>query len=92
MEHILMDKAAHRIIGRTLKYIKKDPAKNMMKIIRIAKRLMGKTFPESAYRGMVSMATDSENNWHKFAIKLLDEVDHGQIEKMLVAFGLHGAI
>ena len=92
MEHILMDKAAHRIIGRTLKYIKKDPAKNMMKIIRIAKRLMGKTFPESAYRGMVSMATDSENNWHKFAIKLLDEVDHEQIEKMLVAFGLHGAI
>ena len=92
MEHVLMDKVAHLIIGRTLKYIKKDPAKNMMKIIRIAKRLMGKTFPESAYRGMVSMATDSDNNWHKFAMKLLDETDHEQIEKMLVAFGLHGAI
>ena len=92
MEHAVMDKVAHLIIGRTLKYIRKDPSKNMMKIIRIAKRLMGNTFPASAYEGMVKMATDENNNWHRFAIKLIEEVDHKQIEQMLVAFGLHGAI
>ncbi|MBE6817940.1 MAG: radical SAM protein [Ruminococcaceae bacterium] len=92
MEHAVMDKVAHLIIGRALKYIEKDPAKNMMKIIRIAKRLMGKTFPASAYEGMVQMATDENNNWHKYAVKMIEEVDHEQIENMLVAFGLHGAI
>ena len=92
MEHAVMDRVAHLVIGRALKFIKKDPAKNMMKIIRIAKRLMGDTFPASAYDGMVKMATDETDNWHTFAMKLIDEVDHKQIEQMLVAFGLHGAI
>lgn len=92
MEHALTDSFARFIIGKTLKYIEKNPEKNMMKIIRHAKRLMGNTFPEKAYEGMISMATDKENNWHTFALKLIREVDHEQIKNLLVAFGLHGGI
>lgn len=92
MEHSFQHRMAAGVVSRALKYIKKDPEKNLMKLIHRAKKLMGNTFPEKAYKGMTEMATDKDNNWHRFAMKVIDEIDHEQLKKMLVAFGLHAGI
>ena len=92
MKHKFLHKAGGVIIDKSLKYVKKDPAKNLMKIADIAKKLLGDTFPPKAYEGMVKIATDESNNWHKFAMKLIDEVDHNIIRNLLLAFGLHAGI
>ncbi len=90
--HKIAHKGASVIIDRALRYVEKNPEKNLLKMARIAKKLAGDTFPENAYKGMVNLASDKDNTWHKFTMRLLDEVDHNVIKKSLLAFGLHGAV
>lgn len=92
MKHILQHKFASMVIGKSLRYIDKDPEKNLMTLIRRAKVLMGNTFPEKAYNGMVDIVQNKDNNWHRFAMRVIEEVDHEQLQKMIVAFGLHAGI
>lgn len=92
MEHFIQDRFTRAVIGRTLKYIEKNPEKNLLKLVKGAKRFMGSTFPAKAYEGMLKMAKDKNNNWHKFALKLIKENDAEQIKNLLTAFGLHAGI
>ncbi len=92
MKHKLMHKIGGIIIDKALKYVQKNPERNLLKIVNAAKRLMGNTFPEKAYDGMVKMVTDENNNWHNFIMKIIEETDHKVIRKLLLAFGLHAGI
>lgn len=91
-EHKLVHAVSSVVIDKALNYVGKDLSKNLLKVANIAKKLVGDTFPAKAYDGMVNLATDEDNTYHKFAVRMLEEVDKNILKKSLLAFGLHGAI
>lgn len=92
MEHKLVHTASGVILDRTLKYVGKDPSKNLLKLANIAKRLVGNTFPDNAYDGMVKMATDEKNTYNKLVKNMFRDIDRNILKKSLLAMGLHAAV
>ena len=80
------------VIEILLKSIKKQPEKNITKLINIAQKLMGKEFPQKNYDKFRRAINDESNVWHKFAISLLNEVDLDTLKKMLMALGIGAGV
>ena len=70
------------------KYIKKEPQKNLVKLINAAQKLMGGTFPEKNYDKFREAVTDPDNVWGNFAMRIINETDGEYAKKMLLALGL----
>ena len=80
------------IIKKLLKYVKKNPDKNMPKLVGFAEMFVGKIFPSDNFRKLKEGASDPENNWTKLAKKFIEDVDENIILKMALAFGLGAGV
>lgn len=82
------------LLDRVLKYVDKDPKKNILKLIGLAEKFAGKTFPEKTFKGFRDAITDDDNVWNAYAMNLLKDIDRGYLKKMFLSFvlgaGLHG--
>ncbi len=90
-----MDKAQitsrflHRTGERIFKYVYKDPEKNMLRLLKIAKRFTGdKMFPKATFERPVEIISDKDNIWHKFAFNALDDLDHDLLTHALLTFAI----
>ncbi len=80
--------AAGAATDRVLRYIDKDPERNLLNLINNAQRLVGGTFPEKYFDSFRAAVSDPENVWSQFARNLLSDVDRTVLKKMLLALGL----
>lgn len=82
------------LLDRVLKYVDKDPKKNILKLIGLAEKIAGKTFPEKTFKGFRNAISDDDNVWNTYAMNLLKDIDRGYLKKMFLSFvlgaGLHG--
>ena len=82
------------LLDRMLKYIDKDPKKNILKLIGLAEKFAGKTFPEKTFKGFRDAISDDNNVWNTYAMNLLKDIDRDYLKKMFLSFvlgaGLHG--
>lgn len=82
------------LLDRMLKYIDKDPKKNILKLIGLAEKFAGKTFPENTFKGFRDAISDDNNVWNTYAMNLLKDIDRDYLKKMFLSFvlgaGLHG--
>ena len=82
------------LLDRVLKYVDKDPKKNILKLIGLAEKFAGKTFPEKTFKGFRDAISDDDNVWNTYAMNLLKDIDRGYLKKMFLSFvlgaGLHG--
>lgn len=82
------------LLDRMLKYIDKDPKKNILKLIGFAEKFAGKTFPEKTFKGFRDAISDDNNVWNTYAMNLLKDIDRDYLKKMFLSFvlgaGLHG--
>lgn len=82
------------LLDRMLKYIDKDPKKNILKHIVLAEKFAGKTFPEKTFKGFRDAISDDNNVWNTYAMNLLKDIDRDYLKKMFLSFvlgaGLHG--
>ena len=82
------------LLDRVLKYVDKDPKKNILKLIGLAEKFAGKTFPEKTFKGFRDAISDDNNVWNTYAMNLLKDIDRGYLKKMFLSFvlgaGLHG--
>ncbi|MBQ4626394.1 MAG: radical SAM protein, partial [Clostridia bacterium] len=74
------------------KYIKKNPAENLVKLINIAQKFMGGAFPEKNFDAFRDAVNDSDNVWNTFAMNIINELDPQVIKKMLLALGLGAGV
>lgn len=82
------------VLNRVLKYIDKDPKKNILKMINLAEKVSGKNFPAKTFDGFRNAINDDDNVWSQYAMGLLNDIDRDYLKKMFLSFvvgaGLNG--
>lgn len=79
---------ASLILDKTLKYIDKDPAANIIKLVNMAEKLSGKTFPKKVFDSFRAALNDEDNVWFDYAMKFVNDVDRENLKKMFLSFAL----
>lgn len=86
------DKIERAAVGTALdgilKYINKDPQKNLIKLTDKVEKFAGGMFPSKNYESIRQGLQDEENIWTQFALGVIKDVDHDVLKKMALAFGL----
>lgn len=80
--------AAGLTIDQILKYIDKDPKKNLVKLINASEKILGGTFKKSYLDAMRNAVQDETNVYYQYAMNFLHDVDRQVLKKMLLAMGL----
>ncbi|MBQ5592661.1 MAG: radical SAM protein [Clostridia bacterium] len=76
------------ILDKTLRYIDKDPAANIIKLVNIAEKISGKTFPKKVFDSFRAALNDEDNVWFDYAMKFVNDVDRENLKKMFLSFAL----
>lgn len=76
------------VLDKTLRYIDKDPAANIIKLVNMAEKLSGKTFPKKVFVGFRNALNDEDNVWFDYAMKFVNDVDRENLKKMFLSFAL----
>lgn len=84
----LKRKALHTVADVFLKYIYKDPQRNMLKLVGIAEKVTGKMYPQSTYTTAREIIVNDNNIWHKFAFRALREIDERTLKTAIKTFGI----
>ena len=80
------EKAAEKALDVILKELEKDPEKAIQKIKNLAFSLDRKDALHNQRAMIESIADDPENIWHKYALDMINTVDHSVIKKFLINF------
>ena len=88
MEHKLVHFAADKTISGILKYIDKEPQKNLLKILGIVEKTF-KMYPKENYVKMRNAVLDDSNAHTVLAKNILKDVDHSLIKSLLLSLGVH---
>ncbi len=71
-----------------MNYMYKDPEKNMLKIIKIAKKVTGNMFPASTFTKPVEIISDKDNIWNKYLFDGLRDIDQEVFTRAALTFGI----
>lgn len=85
-------KLLHPIGKQLIKYVYKAPEKNMLKLIRIGKRLAGNMFPESTFVKPIEIITDESNIWHDFLFNGLKDINPEFFTKAALTFAIDAGL
>lgn len=78
----------HRI-GRTLlKYVYKNPQKNMLRLVKLAKAVARNMYPESTFSVPIDIISNKDNIWHDFLFNGLEDVDKDLFINMALTFAI----
>ena len=78
----------HKIGNRLLDYAYKDPKRNLLRLIKIAKVVVGGMYPSPTFTKPVEIITDESNIWHNYLFNGLEEIDREQFKNIVLTFGI----
>ena len=79
-------------LDRILKYVDKDPQKNMQKLVKKIEPLFSKIFPPENFKKMKEAVSDSENVWTQFGLNIINDLDRHTLRTMLMTFGIDAGL
>ena len=75
--------------GRLLvKYVYKNPKRNIPKALKVGKAITGNLFPESTWTAPLDIITNPNNTWHDYVYNILNDIDRDCLSKMLLTFAV----
>ena len=77
---------------KAIKYIKKDPDKNLPKLAGKVMSLFRSVFPRKSLDAIANGASNPDNTYVKLAKNIITDTDPGMIKKMIYAFGYEAGI
>lgn len=83
--------AAGLAFDNIIKYIDKDPEKNLIKIVDKSEFLLGPIFKTTNFSRFKEAVRDPENVWAKLARSVISDVDRDVLKKMTLAGGFGAA-
>ncbi len=83
-ERLIVDFALKRL----LRYVKKDPDRNLVRTVSFSEKYVGKIFPAKNFEKMREGAKNQNNVWVKLAKSIISETDENILRKMILSFGL----
>lgn len=81
-------KMLYSIGDRLLKYVYRNPRRNMLKLVRFGKLVAGGMFPPSTFTKPIEIIGDENNVWHKYMFRAMDELDPVMLRKALLTFAI----
>lgn len=84
--------AASAVLSRMIKYVRKDPDTNLVKLVDRSERFVGNLFPAKNFDSFREGAKDPENVWRQLALRLIDEIDDNVLMNMMLALGLGAGV
>ena len=75
-------------LDKTLRYIDKNPQKNIIKLINMAEKYAGKMFPPNVFLSFKAAVSDKDNVWFRYVMGLLNDIDRENLKKMFLSFVL----
>ena len=92
LKETLESKAAALTLDRLLKYINKNPQKNMLRLLSRTRFLLGGIFPEKNLDAMQTVIREGKGPYYQFALNILRDTDHRYLKKFLLAAGVGAGI
>ncbi len=81
--------SASAALGGILKYIDREPEKNLVKIIEYAEKIVGKgLFPAENFTRMKAGASDPDNIYTRLVMNMLRDVDRDLLKHMFLSLAL----
>lgn len=81
-------KSANIILGSLLKYVDKNPRKNLAKLIKKSKKIGKNVFPADNFDKISAAVEDESNIWSQYGLNLLKDIDRENLKKLFISFGL----
>lgn len=75
-------------VNKLLKYIDKDPQKNIVRLVDKVSPIFSKIFPPENFKKIKAAAEDENNVWTQFALNLINDIDRNVLKQMLISFGI----
>ncbi|MGN0448517.1 MAG: radical SAM protein [Acutalibacteraceae bacterium] len=85
-------KLVDTVLSNILKYVDKDPQRNIMKLFNLAVKLLGSTFPQKYLDAIKQAIEQGDNVYYNMALDMLKNLDRGMLKKMLLAMGLGAGV
>lgn len=71
-----------------LKYVYKSPQKNMLKLVRLGKKVAGGMYPESTFTKPIEIIGDESNVWHQYLFRAMEELDADMLRQIALTFAI----
>ncbi len=81
-------KLLHKVGNRLLDYAYKNPKKNLLRLVKVAKVVVGGMYPESTFTKPVEIISDESNIWHQYLFNGLEDVDREQFKNIALTFAI----
>lgn len=76
-------------IGRPLvKYVYKNPKKNIPKVLKVGKAVTGSLFPEHTWTKPLEVLTDETNTWYSYVYDMVRDIDEELLTQVLLTFAI----
>lgn len=84
----IKDKALYLVGNKLLKYVYKNPQRNMLKLVKIGKAVAGKMYPASTFTKPIEIISDESNVWHKYLFDGLRDIDPELFRSVALTFAI----
>lgn len=78
----------HKVGDQLLRYMYKNPKRNMLRLINLAKLLTGKMYPSATYTTPIRIIEDEKNIWHNYLFDGLEDIDRDLFKSIALTFGI----
>lgn len=85
-------KILHPIGKQLIKYVYKNPEKNMLKLVHLGKKVTGNMFPESTFTKPIEIISDKTNIWHDYLFNGIKDIHPDIFTKAALTFAIDAGL
>ena len=89
---VIKEKATEIAIRQGIQKIKENPEKNLPRIVDVIKVFDKENMYANYYEAVEKFTSEPNNNWYKFMVNVLNDIDEKSVEKFLCNFIVNSAI
>ena len=90
------EKAERRVVDlaltKLLKYIDKEPRKNILKLVTLGEKLLKGTFPQHYLDAIKEAAKKGDGVYYQMAMNILNDINRDTLKKLILAMGLGAGV
>lgn len=83
--------ALYTIGKRLMRYVYKDPKKNIPKLLNVAEKAVGKQFPTN-WDNVRDVVTNESNTWHSALYRAMSDVDKDFATRLMLTFAIDAGL
>jgi len=84
----ISSKFLHGIGSSIFKYAYKNPERNLLRIVKIAKAVAGKMYPKATFEKPIEIITDKNNIWHDYLFNGMENLDREAFANLALTFAI----